>query len=223
MAPKSRVVISVDSPSTVEVEVRVTTGESRKRDKSAAGSSSDRVSTKDGSANDKGLDHYEAGKAASATIPEIENEDEKMDHESSAGKASDGSQDWEKIDEDDGPRPPSHSPPRPVSPRLPPPRKENEAPHELTPEDFCMTTKSGTRLHKVHCSMLKHHANSSLAKPIHLCRNCLPLGIVSQEQKLGFSFEFPRKVHRIHDNGSCPCLGHHDRVIQPCKQCIHIA
>lgn len=86
---------------------------------------------------------------------------------------------WHHVDEShsSSPHPPSYSPgePRPLE--------------DFPAIRYVFTRKTGERIHKRECMTLRKHLDGSLVTDP-LCTKRMPLGLVSQDGKVGFSFEF---------------------------------
>ena len=200
MAPKSKITITVDAPSDTEVHVTVSPGQVA--EDSGAGTSTD-VRAKGGS----------KGKSKSQVDGE-HSKDGKMDHDDSLSEG-----DWEEVKAEPSPSspiPPSDSPPEPHPPSHSPPDAQ-----ELPESRYKITRKAGERVHRESCRMLKHHGEHQVILPS-LCQTCMPAGFLSQETRVGFSFEFPSHLHIVGEHSRPSCIPRCDKILKPCRQCIFI-
>lgn len=223
---KPRITISVDSPAK-EVSVTVTVKETdagEERLESMAGSSGDRLAVKAGRKNSKKVDKSEGYGKASQSGHEVA---KSLDHEMSAardhhddGKELDG---WEEVlGEESDPHPSSYSPPV-----VEPPSSASYATSSPSParegfgvgEMFVMTRKTGERLHRASCSLLKHHKDTQLVKR-GLCDTCLREGIRGHDHLMAFSFEHNSCFHSY--DSLCLSAIDVNRKLRLCKQCCYI-
>ena len=121
---------------------------------------------------------------------------------------------------EDSPHLPSHSPASPHPPSFSPPgRNQAEVIFEV---QYKITIKSGERVHRENCTILKHHTRYSLVSGIRMCRTCLPAGVVSADHTVGFRFEHPSHLHHIGEDGQVRCIQHCDRILKPCRHCFNV-
>ena len=159
---------------------------------SMAGSSGDRLAVKAGGKNSKKVDKSEGYGKALQSVHEVA---KNLDHELSAardhhddGKELDG---WEEVMGEESGSSDPHSPPV-----VEPPSSASYATSSPSParegfgvgEIFVMTRKTGQRLHRASCSLLKHHKDTQLVKR-GLCDTCLREGIRGHDHLMAFSFE----------------------------------